>query len=573
MKRKIVAIVIALVLIVAAVCAFSLMGDEATYIKDVDSQKLEEAYRLLNTSYLNEGEEAEIYYTDFIKQDMEAGQGEYEAVLSNGISAKQYYKENKNNQSVAEQLKNYGGQIKEVDYRDVATYRVNVLKAGLYYLNLDYISVGESLSDYTVSTAINGEQQYTEMNTIALPIIWEDTEKEEFIGSEDKKEFPLDSYGDEMAPSQNRVQEWTNTYIYNNTYVSSTPLVFYLEKGENTIEIENVSSGGLALGNLKVEAAIDKEVSYEEYAAAHSDAELVKDSENALVIDAVYYSKKNSTDATYGTEAKDSLTRFNIDYEKLNTLSWSGAGIEVTYTFRVKKTGNYHLSFHYSNGKKEFQSFETIKIDGEVPFKEMYNYAFDPVSSGYENVTLADKDGNNYNFYLTEGVHTISIKQENEPVMEAYTYALILQEHITDFELEITKIVGSDVDTERNWKMTKYIPNIEKYLEAYETIIQHIRFLLQDYSPNGNEGAVLAYLDQAQEYIDTMKEYPDDIALHTEELTGADNSILVALSNFTTEVTSNDFTLDRIYITGDKGQIEKAFSLDIHSDFGKYIYI
>lgn len=560
MKRKIVAIVIALVLIVAAVCAFSLMGDEATYIKDVDSQKLEEAYRLLNTSYLNEGEEAEIYYTDFIKQDMEAGQGEYEAVLSNGISAKQYYKENKNNQSVAEQLKNYGGQIKEVDYRDVATYRVNVLKAGLYYLNLDYISVGESLSDYTVSTAINGEQQYTEMNTIALPIIWEDTEKEEFIGSEDKKEFPLDSYGDEMAPSQNRVQEWTNTYIYNNTYVSSTPLVFYLEKGENTIEIENVSSGGLALGNLKVEAAIDKEVSYEEYAAAHSDAELVKDSENALVIDAVYYSKKNSTDATYGTEAKDSLTRFNIDYEKLNTLSWSGAGIEVTYTFRVKKTGNYHLSFHYSNGKKEFQSFETIKIDGEVPFKEMYNYAFDPVSSGYENVTLADKDGNNYNFYLTEGVHTISIKQENEPVMEAYTYALILQEHITDFELEITKIVGSDVDTERNWKMTKYIPNIEKYLEAYETIIQHIRFLLQDYSPNGNEGAVLAYLDQAQEYIDTMKEYPDDIALHTEELTGADNSILVALSNFTTEVTSNDFTLDRIYITGDKGQIEKANS-------------
>ena len=69
------------------------------------------------------------------------------------------------------------------------------------------------MSDYTVSTAINGEQQYTEMNTIALPIIWEDTEKEEFIGSEDKKEFPLDSYGDEMAPSQNRVQELSLIHI------------------------------------------------------------------------------------------------------------------------------------------------------------------------------------------------------------------------------------------------------------------------------------------------------------------------------------------------------------------------
>ena len=114
---------------------------------------------------------------------------------------------------------------------------------------------------------------------------------------------------------------------------------------------------------------------------------------------------------------------------------------------------NVAVSYTHLNGKKEFQSFETIKIDGEVPFEEMYNYAFEPVSSGYENVTLADKDGNNYNFYLTEGKHTIAIKQENEPVMEAYRYALLLQQHLTDFQLEITKITGSDVDTERNWKM------------------------------------------------------------------------------------------------------------------------
>ena len=66
--------------------------------------------------------------------------------------------------------------------------------------------------------------------------------------------------------------------------------------------------------------------------------------------------------------------------------------------------------------------------------------------------------------------------------MEAYRYALLLQEHITNFQLEITKITGSDVDTERNWKMTKYIPEIPKYLNAYETVIQHIRYLLQDYS-------------------------------------------------------------------------------------------
>ena len=562
MKRKIITIIVGIVcVIVAAVCLNQFVfKTEVTHIKDADSQKLEAAYDLLANAYLDEDEEAEVYYTDFIKTNTEIGEGDHQAVLENGSDAGTYYNEKKKenaDDTTPEAVKDYDSDIVELEYTEAAKYKVTVQKAGLYYLNIDYMSVGESLSDYTVSVLINGKQQYSEMNTIALPILWTDVDTDTYVGSSQNKEFPLDSYGDEMSPSQNRIQKWTETYLYNNTYVSSTPLCFYLEKGENNIEITNVSSGGLALGKLEAQEAKTDVASYEEYAAQHKDAELITDDENQLQIDAVYYTQKNSTDAVYGTETKTSLTRFNIDHEKLNTLRWDAAGTEVIYTFEVKKTGNYNIAFHYDNGKKEFQSFETIKIDGQVPFSEMYNYAFDPVSSGYENLTLADENGNNYNFYLTEGIHTISIKQENEPVMEAYRYALLLQQHITDFELEITKITGSDVDTERNWKMTKYIPEISDYLEAYETIIRHIRFLLQDYSENGNSGAILAYLDEAQQFIKDMKKYPDEIALHTTDLTGAENSVLVSLSNFTTEVTSNEFTLDRIYIYGDEGELEK----------------
>ena len=562
MKRKVIAIIIGIVcVIVAAVCLNQFVfSTKVTHIKDADNQKVQKAYDLLANAYLDDGEEAEVYYTDFIKTNKEIGEGNHQAVLENGKDAKVYYAEKKKNtdDTTPEAVKEYDSDMVELDYTDVAKYKVSVEKSGLYYLNIDYMSVGESLSDYTVSATINGKQQYSEMNTIALPILWTDVDTDKYIGSDEKKDFPLDSYGDEMAPSQNRIQKWTNTYLYNNTYVSSTPLCFYLEKGENEINIENVSSGGLALGKLMVQEAKTNVASYKDYAAQHQEAELVTDDDDQLEIDAVYYTQKNSTDAVYGTDTNTSLTRFNIDHEKLNTLQWNSAGNEIVYTFNVKKTGNYNIAFHYDNGKKEFQSFETIKIDGEVPFEEMYNYAFEPVSSGYDNVTLADKDGNNYNFYLTEGKHTISIKQENEPVMEAYRYALLLQQHLTDFQLEITKITGSDVDTERNWKMTKYIPEISDYLNAYETIIKHIRYLLQDYSPNGNSSAILAYLDEAQQFIKTMKKYPDEIALHTKDLTGAENSILVSLSNFTTEVTSNEFTLDRIYIYGEKNQIKSA---------------
>lgn len=560
MKKKIITSIIAIVcVIVVIVAAVTLTGSDkkVELIKDVDSQKLTEAIDLLSTSYLSEGEEAEVYYSDFLKTNAEVGEGTYTATLLKGMSADKFYNQNKNNDGMTEAVKDYDGDVKGIDYQEVAEYKVTVDKAGLYYVTLDYISAGASLSDYTVSMDVNGKKTFTEMNTIALPLLWSDVE-EGFISSGEIKEFPLDSYGDEMAPTQDRIQKWITADLYNNTYTSSEPLKFYLEKGENTISFENVSSGGLALGKLSVRGATVTEKTYEEYKASQPAAELVTDDEYAIQIDAVNYSQKSSTDAVYGNAVNKSLTRFNIDKEKLNTLKWGGSGIEITYTFEVKKTGNYNLAFHYKNGKKEFDAFETIKIDGEVPFAELRNYRFPDVSTGYANLMLADEEGNNFEFYLTEGVHTISIKQENAPVMEAYRYALLLQKHITDFELEIMKISGSEVDVERNWKMTKYIPNVEKYLEAYETIIHHIRFMLQDYSSKGNECAILTYLDEAEIFLEDMKKYPDDIALHKADLTGADNSVLVSLSSFTTDVTGNDFTLDRIYVCGGEDKVEKA---------------
>ena len=222
------------------------------------------------------------------------------------------------------------------------------------------------------------------------------------------------------------------------------------------------------------------------------------------------------------------------------------SGDSIIITVNGSEYGRYSLTEN-----KEIP----IKIDGKVPFTELENYQFPYVASGWDNLTLADEEGTPYEIYLTEGEHTITIKQENQPVMEAYRDALLIEQHLTDFELEITKITGTNIDKNRKWKMTKYIPEIKDYLDAYETLIQHIRFLLQDYSDGGNDGAVLTYLDQAEVFIKNISKYPDEIALHKTDLTGAENSILKSMSNFTTEVVANSITLDRIYVYGDKSQL------------------
>ena len=94
------------------------------------------------------------------------------------------------------------------------------------------------------------------MNTIALPIHWTDVDQINISEVMKRKEFPKDSYGDEMAPSQKEFRNGLNRYLQQ--YICfKFALTFYLKEGENTISLENVSSGGLAFGKLTVKAATD----------------------------------------------------------------------------------------------------------------------------------------------------------------------------------------------------------------------------------------------------------------------------------------------------------------------------
>lgn len=119
-------------------------------------------------------------------------------------------------------LPSYEGNAVVLDYEQTAEYRVNVDKTGVYYLAVDYLSAGNSYLDYTVDVALNGEAQYQEWKTVELSLYWQDA----------VEEYLVDRYGDEIAPTQERLNQWSHTYLYNNTYSSTHPLYMTLEEGK-----------------------------------------------------------------------------------------------------------------------------------------------------------------------------------------------------------------------------------------------------------------------------------------------------------------------------------------------------
>ncbi len=520
MKRKAILslsfISLAAVVILAYVFIFSRNSE---YISDMDEKEVAAAYDLLTNSLRTR----EIRYIDFMDTGTyEYGKSDYQAAPETG--------------TVTE---GYDGTALTVDYGQSVLYNIEVTEPGLYYLALDYKPMEKSLAEFNVDIKINDTQPYEEMKNIVLPLYW----------SDETKDYPTDRYGDETAPYQYNKDIWSTVHFYNNTYNTSDPLLFLFEEGSNIVKITNISGDGLGLGTLTLEAPVFDTPSYAQYRESHS-GELVND---LITVNSIDYIEKNSTQVIYSSENNPALVPHDSEYKLLNALTWNEAGIEVTYELDVPRDGLYQIAFHYRNNKEEFDVFETIRLDGVIPFQELQNYPFPSTGSSWANETLSDSQGTPYEIYLTKGIHTLSLRGEQEPIVKAWHYARLISEHVTQFDMDIKKITGAAQDKERTWQMTRYIPEIPDYLKAYKTLIDYIKYSLQNNTPNGINSAILSELDKAVAFLVEMEEYPDEIALYRTNLTSArDNSVLKSMSTFTSEIITQEFSLDRIYLYGNR---------------------
>ncbi|MBQ9122713.1 MAG: hypothetical protein IJY10_04375, partial [Lachnospiraceae bacterium] len=194
--------IIGTVVVAAAVGvgAYLLWGrNEAQYVERVSDEKVKAAYELLAGSLTS----PDFMYTDYLKYlEDDFGEGSAVALPKEGKDWADY--------EADDGVPTYESKSAVLNYRETATYEIEVEKSGLYYLAVDYASAGNSYLDYTVALKVNGESQYQEQKTVELALHWKDS----------VEEYQLDRYGDEIAPTQLRLQEWRNTYLYNNTYSS-----------------------------------------------------------------------------------------------------------------------------------------------------------------------------------------------------------------------------------------------------------------------------------------------------------------------------------------------------------------
>ncbi len=417
---------------------------------------------------------------------------------------------------------------------ETAEYRITVPSAGLYSLTLDCVAKERSFVNITLAVAVNGETQYAEAENIDIPLFWKDI----------TKEFPLDSFGDESVPSVTYLGDMRSIPLYNNTYLTTQPILFWLESGENVVEIINKSVRVLLTGDLTVRSDSSLN-SYAQYRAEHS-GDVVP---GIQAIDATSYAEKNSTFIQLISTNDIGATPSDPVKRMVNIVDFGIVGSEASYIVDVGTSGYYALAMHVGTSSEDFPSFCTVRIDGEIPFAEAAAFPINPGdSSGWINAVFADPDSEPYYIYLEEGSHTLSFRLEAEPVAAFMSDLRLLVDHINQFSLDVKKVAGKDVDKNRTWRLTQYMPETEDTLKAYDIMLRGLLTGLGEYSDKGANASTLSGLLEAIGMLEKLSEEPDELPIYLENLSGERVSALKSCGTALDDIMSLFISLDEIYL-------------------------
>ena len=444
-----------------------------------------------------------------------------------------------------EVYENYEGEEKALytDTESTVTWKVNVPEAGFYNLYLEYITVESRGVAIERSVYINGELPFDDAGNIIFTRTWTDA-------SEPK----VDNQGNEIRPSQVEVYKWQSTFCKDDMGYIINPYQFYFEAGENTITMEGVNEP-MVLKKLTL-AAIDDSVTYEEYLAncpgeGNSETninyvQVVQGEDSTIRSESSLYAKY---DKSAPNTQPYSVTNTILNYVGGET--WCSAGQWIEWEFSVPEDGYYNITVkgrqNYARGSV---SSRTVYIDGEIPFEEMEEISFE-YENDWNNLTLADADGNPYKIYLTEGTHTIRLEA-------TLGGSGILLEELEDSIYRLNQIyrkllvyTGATPDQYRDYNIDQVYPEVMEAMDLESKRLYKIVDEMVAYT--GQKADKIATAQTLAQQLERFVEKPNKI---TEEFTTFKDNI-TSLGTAVLNMGETKLDIDYLVITSTDTEPEK----------------
>ncbi len=440
-------------------------------------------------------------------------------------------------------------------------YQFTVPKTGLYSLKLDFFMPKQKMTEALLSVTLNGKKPFLESSLIELGRLYEQYD----IGN-------LDDMGNEIKCKQREYFDWQSKLLGNAEGFYRNPYKILLQEGKTQTLTLTFSRQNVCIKSISLVAPLNTPT-YEEYKNSIDAKEYDGDVLPRVEVEQSITSKTDmgitmawdenycSSPASYG----------DIDYNIFGGTRWSEGGQAISFeTVDIPEDGWYQLSFRYQSPSADIVAFREIKIDGEVPFKEVEEYCFTAANS-WVCESLKDEHQNPYMFYLTKGKHEITMTVKLGPFRQVAQTLKETSEFLSGLLKKIVQVTGSarnsdgsyTVDKNRDWDLQLYIPSIKKDVKTCRDALYQCYDRIVEL--NGN--VIPYYASSVKVAADLFDNLSEDI----EDVPAAINDINTYMSNIEESIVNmkiQGLTLDYMNI-GKNGEEYP----DAVSSFWQNIYV
>lgn len=440
---------------------------------------------------------------------------------------------------------NYEGadQALFTDTGSTVTWSVKVPEAGFYNIYMEYLIPESRGVAAERAVYVNGEIPFEDARNITFTRIWTDS-----------GEPKTDNQGNQIRPTQVEVFDWQSSYFRDDMGYITEPYLFYLEKGENSISLK-AENEPMVLKKLVI-SAVQNIDSYAEYTAKQPDINASETAKNYKQVIQGEYSTYRSESSLYAkydrsspTTQPNSVTKTVLNYVGGET--WRSSGQWIEWDFEVPEDGYYNITVkgrqNYARGSV---SNRTVYIDGEIPFEELQEVAFD-YSNDWNCMTLADVEGTPYDFYLTKGTHTIRLEASLGglgPILEELEDSTF---RLNQIYRKILVYTGATPDQYRDYRIETNYPEI---MEAMDLESKRLYKIVDDMvAYSGQKADQIATAQTVAQQLERFCKKPNKITL--EFTTFKDN--ITALGTASLKMSETKLDVDYLVVTGTGTKPEK----------------
>lgn len=442
----------------------------------------------------------------------------------------------------------YEGEAKSLftDTKSTVTWEVEVAEAGFYNVVLDYLVPESRGVAAERALYINGELPFDDAGNMEFTRIWTDG-----------GDVRVDNQGNEIRPTQVEVFEWQSAYCEDSMGYISDPYMFYLEKGTNTIGLEAVNEP-MVLKGVHI-LPVTETQTYAEYRANQTGSpasgsgltyiQVVQGEDSTVRSESSLYAKYD--------RSSPSTQPYTVMHTVLNYVggdAWRSAGQWIQWDIEVPEDGYYNITVkgrqNYSRGSV---SNRTLYIDGEIPFEEAKSISFE-YKNDWDCKTLADKEGNPYEFYLTAGTHTLRLEAtlgEMGPIMEELEDCTF---RLNQIYRTILVYTGATPDRYRDYHIDSNYPEVMAAMDLERMRLYKIVDEVVAYS--GQKADKIATAQTIAQQLERFVEKPGKIT--TEFIPFKDN--ITALGTAILNMSESKLDIDYIVVSGTETKPEKDTS-------------